>query len=79
MSAFIDMTGKRFGRWTVIERRPKPTFQTGTNAWWLVRCDCGTERVLNGRSLRTGNSQSCGCFRADMIREKRKRKVSHES
>jgi hypothetical protein len=29
-------------------------------AMWLCRCDCGTERVVNGRDLRKGHSKSCG-------------------
>ena len=39
-------------------------------------CDCGTERVLNGRSLRTGDSRSCGCLRADLNRERIKRETA---
>lgn len=54
----IGMVGKRFGRWTVIERASKEV----KGVYWLCRCDCGTERVVNGRMLRTGCSVSCGCY-----------------
>lgn len=54
----IEMVGKRFGRWTVIERASKEV----KGVYWLCRCDCGTERVVNGRMLRTGGSVSCGCY-----------------
>jgi hypothetical protein len=29
-------------------------------AMWLCRCDCGTERVVDGRDLRNDHSKSCG-------------------
>lgn len=63
MSAFIDLTGQRFGHWSVIqsmgaERQGKPVR-------WLCRCDCGTERIVCESHLRNGSSQSCGCTRRD--------------
>lgn len=29
------------------------------------RCECGTERVVLSQSLRTGNTKSCGCLKAE--------------
>ena len=66
----VDMTGERYGRWTVIKRVPKPEYKTSNSVWWLCRCDCGTERAVDGASLRRGASQSCGCLRTDMTRSK---------
>jgi len=37
MSAFIDLTGGRFGRLIVVERDKS---KIGT-VWWVCRCDCG--------------------------------------
>lgn len=54
----IDVTGQKFGRWTVLGyagSRPKG------GARWLCRCDCGTKREVDGTSLRSGKSASCGC------------------
>jgi hypothetical protein len=54
-----DLTGQKFGRWTVVafagvnQRR---------NACWLCRCDCGEQKVVEGKNLRSGNSRSCGCL-----------------
>ncbi len=29
---------------------------------WLCRCDCGTELLVKGSSLLSGNTKSCGCY-----------------
>ena len=50
--------GKRFGRWTVIERAGS-TKQYA--ALWKCVCDCGTERLVRGTALKNGKSVSCGC------------------
>lgn len=60
-----DLTGKRFGRWTVLSRAPN----RDKEVYYNCRCDCGTEREINARSLRKGTSLSCGCMQRDMIRE----------
>jgi hypothetical protein len=56
-----DFIGKRFGRWTVLER-------DGTNhpARWLCRCECGTVKSVNGSNLARGKTQSCGCLHKEM-------------
>ena len=33
---------------------------------WNCVCDCGTERVVRGKSLRGGISKSCGCYRDEL-------------
>lgn len=57
----IDLTGKRFGRWTVLGRIAAAP---GRTPIWNARCDCGTEAALPSDSLRYGRSQSCGCAKA---------------
>lgn len=53
-----DITGQRFGRWTVVESAG----YRGHSPLWLCRCQCGTERVKRGSALRSGHSRSCGCW-----------------
>lgn len=43
MSGFIDLTGKRFNRITVIKRMPRNNKHN--NIQWLCRCDCGEEFI----------------------------------
>ena len=63
MSKLIDLTGQRFGRLVVIEKAPP--LGGVTNAVWRCRCDCGNEVSVRSPSLRKGESQSCGCLRAE--------------
>lgn len=52
-----DIIGHRFHKLVVIAKagiRSK-------HMHWLVRCDCGEERVVSGHALRLGRQKSCGC------------------
>ena len=67
MSRFIDLTRQRFGRLTVVQRAE--TDKRG-HAIWLCRCDCGNKTVVPGSVLRQGATQSCGCFRSEIARNR---------
>lgn len=56
MGNFIDLTGKKFGEWTVIEKAEKAT---SGNYKWLCRCSCGNLKKVDGNSLRGGRSTKC--------------------
>ncbi|MBQ0037232.1 MAG: hypothetical protein KBS74_01020 [Clostridiales bacterium] len=56
-----DLTGKRFGNLTVVERLTEKNYR--------CVCDCGTEKTILSSSLLSGRTTSCGCMRG-----KRKRK-----
>ena len=56
----IDLTGQRFGYWTVIKREGR--YNNG-DARWLCRCICGKEKTVRGGNLRKGESTSCKCKR----------------
>lgn len=63
MGKFIDLTGKKFGRLTVIEKHSK--YKNGS--WkWLCRCSCGNECIVGNRSLMIGETVSCGCYSSDI-------------
>lgn len=59
--------GNRYGRLVVIERAYK---EGETRAFWKCRCECGNEVIVSGKQLRSGNTTSCGCYRAELLREK---------
>lgn len=58
---FGDMTGQRFGRWTVLRMAVRTSTDGHKRTACLCRCDCGTERVVYAQSLRAGVTKSCGC------------------
>ncbi len=62
---FIDLTGQKFGRLKVLKRVENDKYN---NAHYLCVCEYdGKEITVNGRSLRSGNTRSCGCIRREMI------------
>lgn len=63
MPRLINLTGKRFGRLTVVSRAPGLT--NARKPVWECRCDCGRILTIAGGSLRWSHSRSCGCLRAD--------------
>jgi len=66
MSKIIDMTGKRYGKLTVLYRDGSDSRGT---AKWRCKCDCGNECVVLGKNLRNGNTQSCGCLQRERTGE----------
>lgn len=59
----IDMTGKRFGRLTVIgPAELDSTLANGQRLAWRCRCDCGTEVIETRKNLLSGKVLSCGCL-----------------
>jgi hypothetical protein len=76
----IDLTGKKFGLWTVLALHPKRMRYGKAGqavvALWLGHCDCGTERLVFGPNLRRGLSLSCGCLAREQTR-KRNTKHGH--
>lgn len=58
MSKLIDLTGRKFGRLTVVERAGQTNQR---EARWLCICFCGATTTVRGYSLRSGGAKSCGC------------------
>jgi len=58
-----DLTGNRYGLWTVLKRSKKYKILKGIEVgyFWECLCDCGTKKEIQAGSLKNGDSQSCGC------------------
>jgi hypothetical protein len=70
---FMDLTGQRFGKWTVISRAEDQIVpatgqrnssrskrgMTRSLTRWNCRCDCGTEKINYGGNLKKGKSTQC--------------------
>ena len=54
-----DLTGNRYGRFTVVSRAAN---NKKGNAMWNCICDCGNTRTVLAYHLKSGHSKSCGCI-----------------
>ncbi len=65
MTKLKDLTGKKFGRLSVLERglnkRNKPA--------WKCLCDCGNIVEIAGCELKQNQTKSCGCLRKDLLKK----------
>lgn len=62
-----DLTGKVFGRWHVDSFAYKNKHR---QLFWNCTCECGTQKVVMGQSLRQNKSRSCGCLQKEQLRER---------
>jgi hypothetical protein len=68
-SKHLVESGDRFYRLTVV------SFSHHDKRWrrhYLVCCDCGNEKTVQGTLLRSGNTRSCGCLAKEAKATKRK-------
>jgi len=68
VGAFKDLTGQTFGRLFVLKisqkgKKKKPIY-------WLCRCKCGVEKSICGKSLKSGLTESCGCLKIELFRQR---------
>lgn len=52
-----DLTGRTFGKLTVVERAPN----RGGRVHWRCSCECGAETTVAAHTLSCGHTTSCGC------------------
>lgn len=60
MSKLIDLTGQKFGTWTIINLH-----HCNRYAYWNGICDCGCSKIIKGtyiiRLYKIGKTLRCGC------------------
>lgn len=54
-----NLIGQRFGKLQVLSETSQ---RINGSIAWLCKCDCGKEILIPTNSLKTGNTQSCGCL-----------------
>lgn len=59
----IDLTGRTFGRLSVIARDSLTSYGQSK---WLCLCVCGEQKRVFGNALTTGVTQSCGCLHREL-------------
>ena len=67
MWKYVDLTGKKFGRLTVIERAPNHIQPNGRSViMWKCKCDCGNMTTVRGDGLKSGATKSCWCWHLEV-------------
>ena len=64
----IDLEGKKFGRWKVLELSNKKSKHG--DIYWKCECECGTIREVMARGLTSGKTTSCGCYREEFNKKR---------
>lgn len=59
--------GDKFGMLTLVSRVDSPS----RHPRWLMRCDCGTEKIIDLGAVKSGRQVACGCFRLKRVAETR--------
>ena len=67
-----DITGQRFNKLLVLEYVGIENHK----AIWKCKCDCGIIKNFVGKDLRSGNTNSCGCY---MIEQIKKANTTHKA
>lgn len=71
MGVFIDRTGQKYGRLTVVRRTENSKHG---KARWECFCECGAEVTVDSSNLTKGNTASCGCL---AVERRRKTNTTH--
>ena len=69
----MNLVGKSFGRLTVLNRSEYSHPKKG-KSYWECRCSCGNVRTIQGWSLTSGNTKSCGCLQREIVTTQSNRK-----
>lgn len=64
MSRYTDITGKRFGRLTILSF---DCIDEKQNSRWLCSCDCGSQVIVRRAALTGGVTKSCGCLQRERV------------
>lgn len=65
MGKIIDLTGKVYGRLTVIHRAPHNETLKTKSPLWICKCECGNFKTAFGSNIKKGDTRSCGCLQAE--------------
>ena len=64
-----DLTGKRFGQWTILNR--SGNLKSGS-AKWMARCDCGKIKIIPGVALNAGQTSKCKSCAGKQVSEQKR-------
>lgn len=59
-----NLLGFKFGRLLVLSEQG---VDASSQRLFLCQCDCGTQKVIRGKSLYSGATKSCGCLQKELV------------
>ena len=62
----IDLTGKEYEYYKVINRNEERTKQNGRNVFWNCECHCGTPFIATTTDINRQKVKSCGCMKSKL-------------
>lgn len=62
----IDLTGKEYEYYKVIDRNEERTKQNGRNVFWNCKCHCGNSFVSTTTDITKQKRKSCGCMKSQL-------------
>jgi hypothetical protein len=62
-----DLSGKVYGRLTVVAFDHVTPYRHGTRTYWRCKCSCGTEKIIRSDGLKGGDNVSCGCKKVEQL------------
>lgn len=69
MPKALDLVGQKFSRLYVLSRAPN---NKNGQSMWNCLCDCGNQCIVCGSHLLNGNTKSCGCYKNELIGNRRR-------
>lgn len=69
----LDLSGQRYGRLIAIDFVSYDNVKEIT--YWLCKCDCGNEKIVNVGILRSGKVKSCGCLHKESASKNAKSRI----
>ena len=62
-----DLTGRKFGRLTVLGSEYRTTSKGEKVLRWKCQCECGNITYVAKSQLLSGDTKSCGCYRKEKL------------
>ena len=69
----INYEGYKFGNLLIM----KFSHKIKSRCYWLMKCDCGTEKAININDVRHGKINSCGCIHKKQLVKRNKDNTIH--
>lgn len=65
----MGLSGRVYGRLTVVSQAKPPTGLANPGIWWFCDCECGTKskKIRQDHLLRPVPTKSCGCLRRERM------------